>query len=258
MSKNKFVVKTLVISMAAAMAAPVIAETKQLPLIDVVGQGQDAVAKQPGSVVIVTKEDIESLQPLSTEDVLRTVPGINIKKEEESGVVANIGMRGLDASSYKTLILEDGVPVAPGLFVGNQRYYNPRIQRMEGVEVHKGATHRYGPNTIGGVINYITKTPEDGFVISGKVGSWNTREGSLEIGGSNPSGDAFFGLIYTKADSDGFQNKGYDMEDLMVKAGTVIGDDQMISVKFSQYSNDANISSALQPLRPSWSWSISG
>ncbi|WP_044413906.1 TonB-dependent receptor family protein [Thiomicrospira microaerophila] len=242
MSKNKFVVKTLVISMAAAMAAPVLADTKQLPRIDVVGQGQDAVAKQSSAVSVITKDEIERSQPRSTEDVLKRVPGVYVKGEEESAVVVNVGIRGLPASDYKTMVLEDGVPVQPGIFVGNSRYYNPRIQRMDGVEVHKGATHRYGPNTIGGVINYITKTPDDGFAVSGKVGSWNTREGILEIGGSNSSGDAFFGLIYTKADSDGFQNKGYDMEDLMVKAGTAIGDDQMISVKFSQYSNDANIS----------------
>ncbi|WFE69455.1 TonB-dependent receptor [Thiomicrospira sp. R3] len=242
MSKNKFVVKTLVISMAAAMATPVLADSKQLPRIDVVGQGYDAVTKQPGAVSIVTKEDIQRAQPRSTEDVLRRVPGVHVKGEEETAVVVNVGIRGLPASDYKTLVLEDGVPIQPGIFVGNARYYNPRIQRMERVEVHKGATHRYGPNTIGGVINYITKTPEDGFAVSGKVGSWNTREGTLEIGGSNTAGDAFFGLIYTKADSDGFQNKGYKMDDLMIKAGTAIGDDQMISVKFSQYSNDANIS----------------
>ena len=38
-------------------------------------------------------------------------------------------MRGLSAGDYKTLVLEDGVPVQPGIFVGNSRYYNPRVQR---------------------------------------------------------------------------------------------------------------------------------
>src|SRR5690606_41162684 len=66
-------------------------------------------------------------------------------KEEESAVVANISMRGIPADSPKTLILEDGVPVAPGLFVGNGRYYNPRIQHIESIEVLKGASSlRYG------------------------------------------------------------------------------------------------------------------
>jgi Fe(3+) dicitrate transport protein len=243
MSKNKFVVKTLVISMAAAMAAPVLADSKQLPRIDVVGQGQDAVAKQPAAVSIVTKQDLEILQPLSTEDALRRVPGVNIKGEEETAIVANFAIRGLRADQSKTLVLEDGVPVQPGLFVGDGRYYNPRIQRMESIEVLKGASSlRYGPSTIGGVINYITKTPEDGVNVTGRVGSFGLREATLEAGGSNPSGDAFAGVVYTKAESDGFQNKGYKMDDLMVKAGTAIGDNQMVSVKFSHYENIANMS----------------
>jgi len=243
MSTQKMALKTLVISMAAAMATPVLAETKQLPRIDVIGQGEDAVTQQPGSVSVITQEEIESAQPRSTEDVLRRVPGVYVKGEEESAVVVNVGVRGLPAGDYKTLVLEDGVPVQPGIFVGNARYFNPRVQRMSGVEILKGASSlRYGPNTIGGVINYQTKTPEDGVSISAKVGSWNTKESTLEIGGSNPSGDAYFGLLYTKAESDGFQNKGFKMDDLLVKAGTAISDDQMISVKFSHTENDANIS----------------
>ena len=243
MSTPKLALKTLVISMAAAMAAPVLADTKQLPRIDVVGQGEDAITKQPGAVSIVTKEDLQLLQPQSTEDALRRVPGINIKGEEESAIVTNFAVRGLRADQSKTLVLEDGVPVQPGLFVGDGRYYNPRIQRMESIEVLKGAASlRYGPSTIGGVINYITKTPEDGVAVSGRVGSFGLREGTVELGGSNPSGDAFFGVVYTKAESDGFQNKGYKMDDLMVKAGTAIGDDQMVSIKFSHYENIANMS----------------
>lgn len=242
MKSKKLVLKTLVISMAAAMSAPVLADNK-LPRIDVVGEGQEAVSKQPGSVAVVTKEDLELGQPMSTEDALRKVPGINIKGEEESAVVANIGMRGLSAAEQKSLILEDGVPVAPGLFIGNGRYYNPRIQRMEGIEVVKGAASlRYGPSTIGGVINYQTKTPEDGVSVSGRVGSHNYRETTLEAGGSAPSGEAFGGIFYTKAQSDGFMDKGFDMNDLMVKGGMAIGDNQWVGVKFSHYDNAANIS----------------
>lgn len=37
-------------------------------------------------------------------------------------------------------------------------------------------------------------------------------------------------------------DKGYDMTDAMVKAGTVLGDNQFIGAKFSYYENDANIS----------------
>ncbi|WP_018233974.1 TonB-dependent receptor family protein [Thioalkalivibrio thiocyanodenitrificans] len=215
----------------------------KLPRIDVVGQTDTDVARTPGSVTVVTEEEINEIQPRSTEDVLRRVPGIYIKGEEESAVVTNISVRGLTAGDYKTLVLEDGVPVQPGIFVGNARYYNPRVQRLEGVEVLKGAASlRYGPNTIGGVINYLTRTPEDGVSVIGRVGSWNTRETAVELGGSAPSGDSRFGIIATRAESDGFMGKGYDMTDVMVKAGTAIGDNQFIGAKFSYYESEANIS----------------
>jgi len=213
-----------------------------LDQVTVLGRQQDA-GLLPGSVAVVTRETIDQIQPRSTEDVLRRVPGIYVKGEEENAVVVNVGVRGLPAGDYKTLVLEDGVPIQPGIFVGNSRYYNPRIQRMDGVEVLKGAASlRYGPNTIGGVINYLSKTPDDGLAVSGRVGSWNTREATVELGGSTPAGDARFGVIATRARSDGFMDRGYDMTDVMVKTGTAVGGNQFVGVKFLYHETDANIS----------------
>ena len=97
-------------------------EPRSLPSIKVVGDAEDETARQPGAVAIVTTEELELQQPRSTEEALRAVPGVTIKGEEESAIVVNIGIRGLSSADYKTLMLEDGVPVAPGLFVGNGRY----------------------------------------------------------------------------------------------------------------------------------------
>ncbi len=218
-------------------------EGLRLPTILVVGNNPADVSRQPGAVSLVQLEELILRQPRSTEEALRNVPGITIKPEEESAIVANIGMRGLSSGDYKTLILEDGVPVAPGLFVGNGRYYNPRIQRMEGIEVLKGAASlRYGPSTIGGVINYVTKQPRDGVEVSFRAGSWNTRESTVEAGASTSAGDASFGLIANKVRSDGFLNKGYDTTDIMIKAGMAIGNNQRVSIKYTDYASDANIS----------------
>ncbi|MFP5411174.1 MAG: TonB-dependent receptor family protein, partial [Gammaproteobacteria bacterium] len=240
-----FTLKLLPLALAAALQSPTpaFAEERALPRIDVIVGGEEAIEKQPGSVAIVDSEQLARTQPLSTVDALRRVPGIHIAVEEETAVVANIGIRGLSAADYKSLILEDGVPVAPGLFVGNGRYYNPRIQRMDEIEVLKGAAAlRYGPNTIGGVINYKTKDPIDGLAVSGRVGTHNYREATIEAGGATPSGEAQAGLMYTRASSDGFQGKGFEMQDLMVKAGMALGDNQWLGAKFTHYENDANIS----------------
>ncbi|MEB3735730.1 TonB-dependent receptor plug domain-containing protein [Halopseudomonas pachastrellae] len=94
---------------AAALPANALADsetTLTLPAIDVVGYGEDDRSRQTGAVVVITREEIERLQPSSTEDVLRRIPGINVKTEEESAVVSNIGIRGLSASESKSLVLE--------------------------------------------------------------------------------------------------------------------------------------------------------
>ncbi len=214
----------------------------QLGTVTVLGKQQDA-AFLPGAITVVNEDMIDQLQPRSTEDVLRRVPGVFVKGEEENAVVVNVGVRGLPAGDYKTLVLEDGVPVQPGIFVGNSRYYNPRIQRMAGVEVLRGAASlRYGPNTIGGVINYLSKTPEDGVTVSGKYGSWHTREATVEAGASTEDGSARLGAIVTRSRSDGFMDKGYDMTDVMIKGGLTIGENHYLGAKFLYHETDANIS----------------
>ncbi|WP_213998824.1 TonB-dependent siderophore receptor [Arsukibacterium sp.] len=214
-----------------------------LEVIRVVGTASPVLLDQTGTVVVIDREQIEQIQPLSTEDILRRIPGINIKSEEETSIVSNFGMRGLSASESKSLMLEDGVPVAPGLFVGNDRYFNPRIQRVEQVEVLKGsASLRYGPSTIGGVVNYQTKTPDDGVTVTGRAGSFNMQEVNVEAGGKTASGDAFAGIVATHATSDGFMDKDYEMTDVMAKAGVIFSNDQKLGIKVSRYENDANIS----------------
>jgi Fe(3+) dicitrate transport protein len=214
-----------------------------MEVIDVFGNANSVILEHTGSVVVVNRQQIEKIQPLSTEDILRRIPGINTKSEEETSIVANFGIRGLSASESKSLMLEDGVPVAPGLFIGNERYFNPRIQRIEQVEVLKGSSSlRYGPSTIGGVVNYQTKTPDDGVMLTGRVGSFNMQEISLEAGGKNESGDAFAGIVATHATSDGFMDKGYEMTDVMAKAGVILSNGQKIGLKISRYENDADIS----------------
>ena len=237
--KNTFILKIAILwGVNAAFA-----EEAMLPRIDVLGGSQAELAKIPGSVQTVSASELTRLQPMSTEAALKQVPGLVIKPEEESAVVANIGMRGLSAGEYKTLILEDGVPVAADLFFGNSRYYNPRIQRMNSIEVLKGAASlRYGPNTIGGVINYKTKDPIDGVSIASRIGSHHYAETSIEAGARTLSGDGKVGLVYTQASSEGFQSKGFDMQDLMLKGGMVLGDKQWIGIKVTHYENDANIS----------------
>ncbi len=225
---------------ADSVKPPVVVE---LPVIEVIGRSPGAVLRQTGTVHVLNREEMERLRPISTDDVLRRLPGVNASTEEESAIISNIGLRGLSANQSKSLLLEDGVPVAPGLLIGNDRYFNPRIQRVERIEVLKGSSSlRYGPSTIGGVVNYLTRTPDAGLMVSARAGSFGTRELMLEAGTRSDGGGAFGGVVATHARSDGFMGKGYEMYDLMAKAGAYVGHQHTLGVKLSWYQNDANIS----------------
>ncbi|CAN4271216.1 FecA Outer membrane receptor for Fe3+-dicitrate [Methylophilaceae bacterium] len=222
----------------------VLADEINLPRINVIGNDEQAISKQPGSVAVIEKEALALKQPLSTQDALKAVPGIVIREEEGYGFIPNIGMRGLNPNrSQKLLVLEDGVPVAPGLFLANESYYSPRIERMQSIEVLKGAAGlRYGPTTIGGVINYKTKDPQEGVKITAKTGSHGYGLLGIDAGGISDSADTIAGISVITSRGDGFRHNGFDMNDIVLKGGRQLNDNQWLSAKFTHYDNEVNTS----------------
>lgn len=126
--------------------------------VEVVGSRSDALSRLPGSAAVITAQELHALQPLSANEALRTLPGVHVQDEEGVGLRANVGIRGLDPDRSRTLlVLEDGVPVALAPYGEPEMYYSPPIDRMNRVELVKGSgSILFGPQTIGGVLNYVT------------------------------------------------------------------------------------------------------
>ncbi len=133
----------------------------EIPTVKVLGEKPRLMSDVPGSASYISSKKIQAIQAISGNEVFRNVPGVHVVDEEGLGLRANIGIRGLDPDrSSKVLILEDGIPVALNPFGEPQLYYTPTIDKMEAIEVLKGSGQiLFGPQTIGGVINYITADP---------------------------------------------------------------------------------------------------
>jgi Fe(3+) dicitrate transport protein len=133
----------------------------EMPQFSLFANRDRIFSKVPGSVSFLDKNEISSLKPVSGNEVLRRVPGVHVVDEEGIGMRVNIGIRGLDPDrSRSVLVLEDGVPVALAPYGEPELYYSPAIDRMAGIEILKGSGQLlYGPQTIGGVVNYITPNP---------------------------------------------------------------------------------------------------
>lgn len=160
----------------------------EMPVIEVVGKPEEQ-KKIPGSAQVLDRETLSASRVFTTNEALRKIPGVNVRDEEGFGLRPNIGIRGLNPTrSTKVLLLEDGIPLAYAPYGDNASYYHPPIDRFDRIEVLKGAGQNlYGPQTIGGVINYITPAPprEFGGTLSLTGGNRDYFNGHAALGGNN-------------------------------------------------------------------------
>jgi Fe(3+) dicitrate transport protein len=156
-----------------------------VPEVKVYGDGREDLQGTPGSGQVISKQDLQKQMPLSTAEVLRLVPGTNVNLEDPLGLRQNIGFRGLDPTRSRTLVtLEDGVPIALQPYGEPELYYAPPIDRMERIDVIKGSgSILYGPQTIGGVLNYITPSPTEKFSLNTdlRAGMFGLYQGQVSI-----------------------------------------------------------------------------
>ena len=117
--------------------------------------------KYEGSNFIINSKDIELTKPIGTEEILKKVSGVNVSGDMGISNRLNVGIRGsYPRRSANILLLEDGTPIAPAPYLSPEAYYNPPSDRLDGIEILKGADIlSYGANTMYGVVNYITKKP---------------------------------------------------------------------------------------------------
>jgi Fe(3+) dicitrate transport protein len=116
-------------------------------------------SKATGSANAVSKEKLEQMEYDDVHQVVHQVPGAYVRDEDGFGLRPNIGLRGASSDrSSKVTLMEDGVLLAPAPYAAPAAYFFPMTTRMTGVEIFKGPSAiEYGPNTIGGAINMITR-----------------------------------------------------------------------------------------------------
>ncbi len=168
------------------------------------------IEELPGSAHIVAKEDIRQQNYDDISQALRKVPGVYIRQEDGFGLFPNISLRGVDTTrSAKITVMEDGVLTAPAPYSAPAAYYSPTVGRMRGIEVLKGSSQvKYGPQTTGGVINYLsTGIPlQETAYLKSSYGSYDDLRTHAYAGNTFATGIGKIGILL-----EGYfrQNKGY-------------------------------------------------
>ena len=213
--------------------------------IEVVARKDDVRADIPGSVHLISKEELTISKPLDANEVLRRSPGVVIR--EDSGPMAmrlNIGIRGLNPDrSRKVLMLEDGIPISLAPYGEPEMYYSPPIERMSRVEILKGSGQiAHGPQTVGGVVNFVTPDPPSKFHgdFDLEGGQHGLFIGNGSLGGSNRDQSIGWVTNYLHKQGDGWRDFYFDIEDFQTKFILKPNDRHTVAVKGAVYDEISN------------------
>lgn len=140
----------------------------------------------PGTVIVITREDILLRGYSNLKDVLRDLPGMETIEYYFSEFGTQVGVRGI-AGNNKIIVLVNGMRVNPP---GGENFpfrNDFSVRHAERIEVIYGpGSTLYGQDAISAVINVITVAPEKSFTGNAGVdgGFYNTTEGWVWLGGA--------------------------------------------------------------------------
>jgi vitamin B12 transporter len=248
---------------SALSALSLIASDKDLtqlePIIVEATRYEQPIMETGSSISVLTAKDLENFQQPRITEVLKTVPGINIRKNGGPGTVSSLSIRGT-ATSH-TLILIDGVEVKDPTSNSNYPIDLIPSQNVERIEILKGnQSALYGADAVGGVINIITKDggQEQGnkSTITAEGGSYDTYRVSASTRGNY--GDFNYSLFAQNYETEGFsaarsatgahfEDDDFEQKTVHLKAGYRASENVSINglVTYSQSQSDFDSGSGL-------------
>jgi outer membrane receptor protein involved in Fe transport len=175
----------VLVGLAAGLSPAPVQETKKDP--KAVKEDQKTVkiteeilvvGKAPKDVPLATvstvvSADVEKLKPRDLSDVVKFIPGSMVTFGDKD--TYSLKLRGI--SSNRIALLVDGVPVYEPYF-STFDLKTVSAGGIDNIQVTKGPSSvLYGPNTLGGLVNVITKRPAErpSLSLSGSYGDKDTR-----------------------------------------------------------------------------------
>ncbi|WP_050465776.1 TonB-dependent hemoglobin/transferrin/lactoferrin family receptor [Herbaspirillum autotrophicum] len=173
-------------------APQLLAQSRPLDDITVISaRGVDAdLNRVAATVSVITSEEIEQQNAKDIKDALRYEPGVEVRRSVYrvggvTGASATMGrggnegisIRGLDGN--RVMLLEDGVALPRSfsqgtMFAGRGAYTDTDLYQR--IEILRGpASSMYGSDGLTGVVNFVTKDPQDLLNVFGKSSYFAVR-----------------------------------------------------------------------------------
>src|SRR5947199_47088 len=146
-------------------------------------QTKTRLSDTPASVVVITRDAMQTTAASTTDDALRQVPGFTLFRRSGSRSAnptsQGVSLRGVGASgASRALVLDDGIPLNDpfGGWIYWGRVPRVAIDRIE--VVRGGASDLYGNGAMSGVVQFIRRR-DPSITIDTSAGSGRTGEASL-------------------------------------------------------------------------------
>ncbi|ACF00542.1 TonB-dependent receptor [Rhodopseudomonas palustris TIE-1] len=195
---------------AQPSAAPAASEVARGPALTVLTAQQALrdIEQTPGGVALVPANAYRNSTVSNTiKDILDYVPGVFAQPKwgddtrlsiRGSGLSRNFHLRGVQ-------LYMDGIPINTADGYGDFQEIDPTAYNY--VSVYKGANAlQFGANSLGGAINFVTKTGRDPFPngVSVDAGAFGYRRLQANAGGVNGAWDGY--ITASAQAADGFRN----------------------------------------------------
>ena len=200
-----FETKTVSLADAAAITLNI---APQNDSVTVAGTVMDIPLSQQGSSAsVISREEIAERNEALAIDLIRDLPGVSVTSTGSRGAVSSLFIRGGDSDF--NLVQIDGVPID---WVGGYSDFSPiPTDFLDHVEVVRGAQSAvYGSYANSGVVNFVTRQPEDKFTIDALAEGGSHDERRFALGGSGTLDGFGLGLYLSELDDNGpVPNSGY-------------------------------------------------
>ncbi|TCV92747.1 Fe(3+) dicitrate transport protein [Luteibacter rhizovicinus] len=219
---------------------------------------RNTVANHPGARTVVRREDLAEGGAVNLRDALRRVPGVQVQESNGTGgsdVSLNVGVRGLTSRlSPRSTILLDGVPIAVAPYGQPQLSMAPvGLGNLQAVDVVRGGgSVRYGPQNVGGIINFVTRDIPETFggsagvqLQGGEHGGIRTQS-NLFVGGTTAQGLGV-ALLYNGTHGPGYRERedNESIDDIMLKARYKFSDTDELTGSLHYYDGQAGMPGGL-------------
>lgn len=208
----------------------------------------------------LTEVEIEASGAVSLTEAMRKIPGMQVRVPAESyggNHALSVGVRGLKSRfSEKSTILLDGMPLSFAPYGQPQLSIAPiGLGNLAAIDVVKGGSSvRYGPQNVGGVINFVTPDIPEAFSSRLKLraeGATGDGEGNI-LGQANAliggavSEDTRLALLYSGSHGAGYrENSDEDIDDLMLKAETWLSDNEKLEGHLRYFTAETQLAGGL-------------